>query len=72
MNKVYALGVALIVTFTSCSKDPNEPPAKMVNGFEVVEVDGCEYLEKDGGILDNRYYGITHKGDCKNEIHKIK
>jgi len=42
-----------------------------MNGeFSTVVIDGCEYIEKDYGILDHRIYGITHKGNCKNELHK--
>lgn len=38
--------------------------------YNVIEIDGCEYIEVDSGILDNRIYSLTHKGNCKNPIHK--
>ena len=36
--------------------------------YQIITIDSCEYIEKDS------YNGIvlTHKGNCKNPIHKIK
>ena len=34
--------------------------------FEVVEIDGCEYLRFD---VTHGYATLCHKGNCKNPIH---
>lgn len=35
-------------------------------GFATVTIDGCEYIIVEGNVE----YSITHKGNCKNPIHK--
>lgn len=32
--------------------------------IQVIKIDGCEYIEKQSNGA------ITHKGNCKNPIHK--
>lgn len=39
---------------------------------KIVEIEGCEYIEFDWGITDQRVYSLTHKGNCKNPIHACK
>ncbi len=56
--------LVLVVTLTSCEGDKIQKAAWQMNGeFSTVVIDGCEYYV-------NRIYGITHKGNCKNEFHK--
>lgn len=33
--------------------------------YSIVVIDSCEYIECDYGILDQRIYSLTHKGNCK-------
>lgn len=40
--------------------------------YTIKVIDGCQYIEYDYGILDQRVYSLTHKGDCNNPIHKSK
>lgn len=35
------------------------------DNYSIVELDGCEYIECDYGIFDQRVYSLTHKGNCK-------
>ena len=41
-------------------------------GLEITEftIDGCEYIGDLSGDSRSRY--LTHKGNCKNPIHKCK
>ena len=41
-------------------------------GYSVRTIDGCEYIEFENSTkVSNTYsYTITHKGNCKNPIHK--
>ena len=38
-----------------------------LNTIWVIEIDGCEYLKSNG---PDSTYTYTHKGNCKNLIHK--
>ena len=59
--KLLALVAALgIGTLASCGDRPMVETDRGIR-FEVIEVEGCEYLL---GI--NK---LTHKGDCANPIH---
>lgn len=62
--ELLALAAALgMVVFASCGDVPDRPMVENNLGiqFEVIEVDGCEYLL---GIKK-----MAHKGDCANPIH---
>ena len=76
MNKflIYGALVALAI-FTSCGPSKEEYEAEqarkiksgeMIGEYKVEVIDGCEYLT--AGFHDNSV--ITHKGNCKNPIHK--
>jgi hypothetical protein len=69
--------ICLIIALTSCST-PQAPEIKKaeklsmlqtVNDFEytIIEIDNCEYLAWRSAY---GYISVTHKGDCKNIIHK--
>lgn len=51
----------------SIVKEVNDP-----YGFDysIVTIDGCEYIKVDDGFAQCRVFSITHKGNCKNPIHK--
>jgi hypothetical protein len=66
------LGLAMLSGMTSC-KEPNVSKTKTtyqidheVNPLEIVVIDSCEYLY---GPWGNETV-LTHKGNCKNPIHK--
>lgn len=42
------------------------------DGYTIRTIDGCEYIEFEYGLQssNNYTYTITHKGNCKNPIHK--
>ena len=55
----------LAAVFSSC----NTPTAETVedgDGYNVIVIDSCEYIEVKGMVgANNGYYSITHKGNCK-------
>ena len=57
------MAVLGMVVFTSCGDVPDRPMVENNLGhrYEVIEVDGCEYLLG--------YNKLTHKGNCANPIH---
>ena len=71
--KNYSLLICLILFLVSCTKQSKESK-KYKDNFTIRVIDGCEYLEYEHGTTaSNAYtYSITHKGDCKNQIHKCK
>lgn len=40
------------------------------NNFTILEIEGCEYIQYDASSGQARVYSLTHKGNCKNPIHK--
>lgn len=38
-------------------------------GYTIKTIEECEYIEYDYGILNQRVYSLTHKGNCKNPKH---
>jgi len=63
--------IVLVLIMASCDKIPQGDSRQKTNdNYTIVTIDGCEYLEYDQGILAQRVYSLTHKGNCKNEIHK--
>lgn len=43
------------------------PVTTVGNGYSVIVIDGCEYIEYDnGGIASTQVHTLTHKGNCKN------
>ncbi len=61
--------IALCLLF-SCGCGKEDLREKHNSSLRTVEIEGCEYLEFDKGALDNRVFSLTHKGNCKNKIHK--
>jgi hypothetical protein len=63
----YALCTLLFfVVLTSCTKGDELKNRNKFKNYDVIEIDGCEYIEYG---VSNGYLEITHKGDCKNKIH---
>lgn len=63
-----------ILSFMSCTTVTNNTDKKIDEHFSIRVIDGCEYIQFENGIMTfNSYsYTLTHKGDCKNPIHKCK
>jgi PBP1b-binding outer membrane lipoprotein LpoB len=61
----------LFVMLTSCI-NPKAPgtTTKEHGDFTIKTIDECEYLEYENGFFDSKVYSLTHKGNCKNKIHK--
>lgn len=60
---VYAM---LVVGVSSCSRCDKLKNVNEFERYEVIEIDGCEYIQYCSA------YGtlhVTHKGNCKNIIH---
>lgn len=72
MNKIktltrYALYTLLVAgVFTSCTRGVELRNNNIFKEYDVIEIEGCEYIQygTSYGVLE-----ITHKGNCKNEIH---
>lgn len=67
MKKLLIILIACICF--SCESPKGEGVVQRDN-FTIKTIDGCEYIEVDYGILDNRVYSLTHKGNCSNPIHR--
>jgi len=66
MKQIYII-LVLMMVITSCNRPQDGKPIMSSEGhdFEIITVDGCEYLERFAG------YGgfLAHKGNCSNSIH---
>jgi len=50
---------------TGCTYVPTEKKPTMIDGYEVVTIDSCEYLKKED-IGDYQGFGyFAHKGNCR-------
>ena len=67
-NLIFLLMVALFTTvFYSCKEKGSIKPDGMrgAKNYTVKVIDGCEYIECDYGVMDQRVYSLTHKGNCE-------
>lgn len=65
------LGIAMVLLIiAACSRE--DIPANLEDNprFRTITIEGCEYIEFDAGVGHSRVYSLTHKGNCKNPIHK--
>ena len=54
----------LLVFLQSCEMPEGNRQSK--DGYSVIVIDSCEYIEVKGMLgADNGYYSLTHKGNCK-------
>jgi hypothetical protein len=69
--KKLLLGLLLIAFTSSCTFEGAENDAYPESKYKVINIDSCEYI-----YISRRPYGsdfsVTHKGNCKNPIHKCK
>lgn len=69
LNFIRPLGIAAILllaaVFQSC-EIPNAEVSESGEGYNVIVIDSCEYIEVKGMVgASNGYYSIAHKGNCK-------
>lgn len=68
--------ILVSVCLYSCCSDKNSEPIRLdINGeayYEIVIIDSCEYIFGTDTQAYNGGYFLTHKGNCKNPIHKTK
>lgn len=58
--------IILIFLIWGCEPQPEGGSQKRKSGdYSIKVIDSCEYIEFDRGILDQRVYSLTHKGNCK-------
>lgn len=66
MKKIIIVALtALMVVGCDCRTDAQIEEAKRLNGFNIVVIDSCEYLEKSDASGYNGYGYFAHKGNCR-------
>lgn len=68
-----SLAFAVGALFWSC--EVPTPSANRIekDGYSIVEIDSCEYIEVSYGTGANYgYYSLTHKGNCKYCVERNK
>ena len=72
MNKILFIVVCAMGMVSCGPKQPIEGSSKsgQIGDYSVVNIDGCEYLEYRAGAGESRVQSLTHKGNCKNNLHK--
>jgi hypothetical protein len=71
MKKVLFIMVCAMGIVSCGPKQPIEGSNKsgQIGDYNVITIDGCEYLEYRAGAGESRVYSLTHKGNCKNHGH---
>jgi hypothetical protein len=65
--------ILLLLVLISCGEGPPTAKRQTADGYDVIELDGCEYIEIKYCLgCSGGYYSLTHKGNCKNSIHVCK
>lgn len=64
----------IVFVFSLCSCVNNDPTREIINignniEYEIITIDGCEYILGWDNNAYNGGYFLTHKGNCKNPIH---
>ena len=66
MKKILLLALTtLMMTGCEHKTDAEIEEAKRLNGFNIVVIDSCEYLEKSDAIGYQGYGYFAHKGNCR-------
>lgn len=64
------LFILMILGLASCEPLPAHKKQMTADGYAIVVIDGCEYIEVSFAPgISNGYYSLTHKGNCKNQNH---
>lgn len=72
--KIKILILAMLVICFSCVDNTPQGSSveKTKEGYSIKTIDSCEYIEYDYGVLDQRVYSLTHKGNCKYCAERAK
>lgn len=63
--KIKLIIVIIAIFIMGCEPELNR--TRTDKDYNIVKIDSCEYIEISWGAgLDNGYYSLTHKGNCKN------
>lgn len=66
MKKLITLLIGLFSLIACQPSTPSSGDSSSSYGdFKLRVIDSCEYLEYDSGLVDQRVYSLTHKGNCK-------
>lgn len=65
--KKLLIGIFGVILLSSCTRAEISDNS----GYSIVMIDGCEYIKIENSYKEARSYSIslTHKGNCKNNIH---
>lgn len=71
MKNLFVALFAVLFLGVGCSPPVFDNRQKTGSKYDIVTIDNCEYIEVDfvGGAY-SRCYSLTHKGNCKNPIHR--
>lgn len=70
--KIFALSILFFaLTIASCTTETGNVSYDAGN-YSIRMIDGCEYIEVETGYKQASEYNytLTHKGNCRNPIHK--
>lgn len=65
ISSIFFCILFLTSTLVSCVSPEGESVETTESNYNIKVIDGCEYIEFDSGIFDQRVYSLTHKGNCK-------
>ena len=72
MKKLILSSLSLLA-FSCVNPQPKgESTTSRYGDYSLKVIDSCEYIEYDYGIVDQRVYSLTHKGNCKFCAKKFK
>lgn len=65
----------LCILFVGChphAESSANEPIERDGAFTIEVIDSCQYVVYDYGVADQRVYAITHKGNCKYCLKRLK
>lgn len=70
-NIIFIIVLSLMIGCSPITEDPYSGE-QTLNPSEINEIvyQGCDYIVYDHGVAEHRVFSITHKGNCRNSIHK--
>jgi hypothetical protein len=65
-HRTFAFAYVLLVAVIFCGCETPSGQRYKKDGYSIVEIDSCEYIEVSSMTgANNGYYSLTHKGNCK-------
>lgn len=66
MKKIIILALtAMMMVGCEYKTDAEIEEAKRLNGYNIIVIDSCEYLEKSKSVGNYGFGYFAHKGDCR-------